>query len=62
MEQALGVMQDLCARDGFFTIQTFRQATGFSHYIAKKAINALIADGKITAAFSGRTAIYRIAE
>ena len=62
MEQALGVMQTLCGRDGFFTIQTFRQATGCSHYIAKKAINALIAEGKVVSTNNGHSFIYRIAE
>lgn len=62
MEQALGVMQTLCGRDGFFTIQTFRQATGCSHYIAKKAINALIAEGKVVSTNNGHSFIYRLAE
>lgn len=61
-EDVLGVVQKLCERDGYVTIQTYCHTTGSSPYMTKKALKSLLNEGLIIETHSGRIAIYRLAE
>ena len=58
---SLYVVEKLCQRDGYVTVQTYRHETGCSEYIARKTFKRLVKEGHVTEIRSGRTTIYRLA-
>lgn len=59
-DEALSVVRSLCEKDGFFTLLSYRQATGNSPYYAKKTINRLRDSGLVSEHRNGRIYIYRL--